>query len=126
MLEIADAYNAYDPTRATNLMFSQAKLTESTKSTAETRRVLLSLVRNETESILISVYSLRSLEDGEGPALVESLCAAHQRGVGVAVVTDKGQSDGEPGFAGGDDTVTALRLWQCGIPTYKVGHTHSR
>ena len=36
------------------------------------------------------------------------------------VLTDKGQADGEGGFAGGDKTVTPLRLVQCGIPTYKV------
>jgi len=101
-------------------MYSQAEVEKGTEDTALVRRVLLDLVRNETESILVSVYSLRSIDDGEGQPLVEALCAARQRGVGVAVITDKGQSDGEPGFAGGDDTVTAWRLWQCGIPVYKV------
>ena len=69
----------------------------------------------------ISVYSIRSLEDNEGSmgALVEELCAARKKGVAVAVATDKGQADGEGSFAGGDYTLTPLRLWRCGIATYK-------
>ena len=32
----------------------------------------------------------------------------------------KGQADGEAGFAGGDASMTALRLWKgCGVPVYK-------
>ena len=58
--------------------------------------------------------------------MVESLCAALERGVAVAVITDKGQSDGEAGFAGGDDSITALRMAQCGIPTYKAKNYNSR
>ena len=68
-------------------------------------------MRSETESILLSVYSLRNLWDGKADGtLVQELCAAKKRGVAVAVVTDKGQADGESGFAGGDDTLTPLRL----------------
>ena len=48
------------------------------------------------------------------------MCAAAKRGVAVAVMVDKGQADGEAGFAGGDSSLTALRLWKgCGVPVYK-------
>lgn len=111
--------NKYDPELPVNLLFSQATVQKGTEDAAEARRVLLDLVRSETEAVLISVYSMRSIEDDRS-TLVKELCAAHQRGVAVAVVTDKGQADGEGGFAGGDKTVTPLRLVQCGIPTYKA------
>ena len=114
------ATNAYDPSLPVNVLFSQANVSKSQQATGLARRVLLELVRAEQESVLISVYSLRSLADGEGLPLVGELCAAHRRGVAVAVITDKGQADGEAGFAGGDNTLTALRIWQCGIPVYKA------
>lgn len=114
------ATNDYDASRPVNVMFSQAVVEKGSEATCFARRVLLSLVRSETESALLSVYSLRSLDDGTGLPLVEELCAARARGVAVAVVTDKGQADGEAGFAGGDNTLTALRMWRCGIPVYKA------
>ena len=128
------ATNAYDPSKRVNVLFSQAVVPKGSEDAGEARRVLLALVAAETEAVLISVYSMRSIvgAGGEGAALVEALCAAQRRGVAVAVVTDKGQADGEKGFAGGDDTVTALRISQCGgggggrIPVYKAQNYASR
>ena len=78
--------NKYDPELPVNLLFSQATVQKGTEDAAEARRVLLDLVRSETEAVLISVYSMRSIEDGRS-TLVKELCAAHQRGEAVAVVT---------------------------------------
>ena len=49
---------------------------------AMVRNVLLDLLRNESELILLSVYSLRNVADSNG-SLVEALCAASRRGVAV-------------------------------------------
>ena len=113
--------NTYDPSRALNLLFSQPEAGVSpAPPPLAVRHVLLDLVRSETELILLSVYSLRNIADSDNSSLVLELCAAVQRGVAVSVLIDKGQADGESGFAGGDDTLTALRLWKgCGVPVYK-------
>ena len=137
--------NEYEPSSALNLLYSRGSkrpaadgeireeikalsATEVTDTTIMTstsepplmaREVLLDLVRNETELILLSVYSLRNVADRRG-TLVDALCAAVHRGVAVAVLVDKGQADGESGFAGGDSSLTALHLWKsCGVPVYK-------
>jgi hypothetical protein len=112
--------NAYDPSLAVNLLFSQAhpQATDRGGGTP-VRETLLDLVRTESELVLLSVYALRDVADENG-TLVGELCAATRRGVAVAVLVDKGQADGESGFAEGDESLTALRLWKsCGIPVYK-------
>ena len=125
--------NSYDAARPINLLFSQAQPASGGGRVAAAggrlgggagggwlvRDTLLDLVRNETELIILSVYSLRNVADEDG-TLVDELCAAARRGVGVAVLVDKGQADGESGFAGGDSSLTALQLWKrCRVPVYK-------
>ena len=101
---------------------------------------ILDLVRTETEFIGVSVYALTDVtgfncsSHSDAPPyypkgrLVDALCDAKKRGVGVAVVTDKDESDGEPGanpFTRGDPSTTAWRLRKCGIPTYKAKNYES-
>jgi len=117
--------NDYDRTKPVNLMYSRATPPSSkappTTKLALVRDVILELVKTETNAIFLSVYALRDLQSHSGSSLVEELCkASTDRGVAVAVVTDKGQSDGEAGFSGGDNTVTGLRLVKCGIPVFKA------
>lgn len=126
VLGVGTVRNEYNPKQALNVFFSRATVANGTEKEAEAVNVLLDFVRSETEAILISVYSLRSLRDSEDDKLVTELCAAHERGVAVAVLVDKGQSDGEPGFAPPDNAVTAFRITQCGIPVYKCKNYNSK
>ena len=80
---------------AINVFYSRAtpassKVPPSTEL-ALVRDVILDLVKTETNSIFLSVYALRDLNSHGGDGLVEELCkASNERGVAVAVITDKG------------------------------------
>lgn len=105
--------NEWNRERAMSFLYSKY-------SGTAVREVIFSLLTEETEAAFIMVYALRDLEGlVRNTTLVEAACAAAQRGVSVVVLTDKGEADGEPGFAAGDNTRTAARLGECGIPTYK-------
>ena len=113
--------NTFNPASPLTLLYSRATpSTDKEATNVLVRDVIVGLAQNATDAIFLSVYALRNLATHEGGTLVGALCEASQkRGLAVAVVTDKGQADGEAGFSAGDDTVTALRLRACGIPVFK-------
>lgn len=78
----------------------------------------------EKEAILISVFSLRNLKGPDKAKLVDRLAAARERGVHVAVITDRKQSDGVDASGeaekGASNDRTDELLQAAGIPTYEA------
>lgn len=89
---------------------------------------IASLIDSEQESILIAVFSLRNMAPTTGgKGILDRLVAAHRRGVTVAVITDRKQSDGvdvdgNPLYAN-DRSEDILR--DAGIPVYEVVNRYS-
>ena len=109
-LETKPIVNEYRPEESVNVLFSHAKEDKTTERSVQlVRDVIVDLAHHETELILVSVYSLRNLESTDQITLVQAMCDAKQRGVAVAVITDKDQADGDGNFTSGDLTLTPLR-----------------
>lgn len=112
--------NRFDANSAVNVLYSQW-------GGPTVRNILTKLIEDEKEFIAITVYGLRDLElPSYTKTLSEQLCQARSRGVAVIVVTDKGESDGEGNFTGGDPARTAYRIHKCGIPVYKAKNYNSQ
>ncbi len=89
---------------------------------------IATLIDNEQELIWIAVYSLRNVRPRSGgKGILDRLVDAHRRGVTVAVITDRKQSDGVDADGnrvywndGGEDI-----LRDAGIPVYEVVNRYS-
>eukprot|EP00505_MAST-04D_sp_SCG-Rhode-Island_P003805 Stramenopile-MAST_4_protein_3805 len=112
--------NVWDPAAESNLFYSKY----NEKGSTAPLHAILDAVTKESTFVALSVYCLRDLSgptltNGTEIRLVDAICKQRKKGVQVVVLTDKDCADGDGSFNPGDNSLTALRMNECGVPVYK-------